>query len=253
MTLSSQLPLLVEFLGVVGVTMLLTLSPSFKKSNLGFKYPRREAILSLVLVALLAGGLWLIFTRLPLSLPQKVNKVFTFPIDQIWPYYVTAVVIALVFIIPLLGRGQPWRSAGISRQNLRPSLQLGLALAVICIFLGDKIYTLIEGINSSEINFLLAVLALGFAEEFGFRGYVQPRLSAWVGDNWGWIVTAVLFTLWHIPEQILITKATTLPALGIGLLDLLVFGLIEGWIMRKCNNIVAPALYHAFHFFVLFI
>jgi membrane protease YdiL (CAAX protease family) len=251
--INSQLILLAEFMAVIAVTMLLTLSPKFTKRPLIFKYPRREAIIAFSLVVLLAGGLWLIFTRYPLTLPEKVDGVFSFPVSGMLPYLLVAVIIGAPFAVAVLVRGQPWLSTGLGKQTLRPSLQLGLALAVVTIFLLGKIYNLIDGISTSEINFLLAMLALGFAEEFAFRGYVQPRLSAWCGERWGWIVTAFLFTLWRIPQQILVTKMVSLPDLGIGLLDLLVFSLIQGWIMRKSGNVLAPALYHAFHFWTMYL
>jgi len=250
--LTDQLSLLAELLGVVAVTMILTLSASFKIRPLAFKYPRREAVVALSLVILLAGGLWLMYTYLPVRLPS-VPRTFNYSTDQLLRQVLVALVILAPFAAALLIRGQPWRSAGLNRQTLRPSFQLGLALVVMTIFLRGKIYSLINGVSLSELLLLLAVLALGFAEEFAFRGYVQLRLSAWWGQRWGWVSTAVLFALWHLPEQILVTRTTNLLTLGINLLDLLVFGLVLGWIMRKSNNILAPALYHAIHTWVLFI
>ena len=55
--INTQLTLLAEFMAVIAVTMLLTLSPKFKKRPLIFKYPRREAIIAFSLVVLLAGRL----------------------------------------------------------------------------------------------------------------------------------------------------------------------------------------------------
>ena len=136
---------------------------------------------------------------------------------------------------------------------MRPSLQLGVALGVITIFLRGKLYSILNGLSLSEIYLLIAMLAIGFAEEFVFRGYVQPRLSGWLGERWGWVSTAVIFTLCHIPDQVLVAKITSPAALGISLLDLLIFGLVQGWVMRKSGNIVAPALYHAIHYWVMYL
>ena len=255
--LTDQLSLLAELLGVVAITMLLTLSARFKIRPLAFKYPRREALVALSLVLLLAVGLWLFYTYSPMTLPS-VPRTFTYSTDQLLRQVLVVLVILAPFAAALLIRGQPWRSAGLNRQTLRPSFQLGLALVAMTIFLRGKIYSLINGVSLSEFLLLIAVLALGFAEEFAFRGYVQPRLSAWWGERWGWVSTAILFALWNLPVQILVAcgtcpKTTDLYSLGINLLDLLVFGLVVGWIMRKSGNILAPALYHAIHTWVLFI
>jgi membrane protease YdiL (CAAX protease family) len=247
-----QLSLLAELMGVVAVTMLLGLSPRFIRRPLVFKFPRREAYVALSLVLLLGVGLWLIYTRLPVTLPT-VPTTFQFSIDQFLRQGLVALVILAPFAAALIARGQPWRSAGLGTQTLRPSLQLGVALGVITIFLRGKLYSILNGLSLSEIYLLIAMLAIGFAEEFAFRGYVQPRLSGWLGERWGWVSTAVIFTLCHIPDQVLVARITNLAALGISLLDLLVFGLVQGWVMRKSSNIVAPALYHAIHIWVMYL
>ena len=250
--LNNQLSLLAELIGVVAVTMILGLSPRFKKRPIAFKFPRREAIISLTLVLLLAGGLWLIFSRWPLDLSSAIGA----PVigsEQLLNLVLVALLILAPFVAALLIRGQPWRSAGLGSQTLSPSFQLGLALAVITIFLRGKIFNLLDGISTVQVYLLAAMLALGFAEEFAFRGYVQPRLSAWWGERAGWISAALLFALWRIPEQILVYHIQDLPFLGISLLDLLVFALVQGWIMRKCGNVVAPAIYNAIHSWVMFI
>jgi membrane protease YdiL (CAAX protease family) len=250
--LNNQLSLLAELIGVIAVAMLLGLSPRFKRRPLAFKYPRREALISLILVILLTGGLWLIFTRWTMDL-SSAAAALTFNTGQLTSLFLVALVIAGPFLVALLVRGQPWRSAGLGTKTLSPSIQLGLALAVITIFLRGKIYTLIDGISSSEVLLLAAFVMLGFAEEFAFRGYVQPRLSAWWGERVGWVSAALLYTLWRIPQQILVYHVRDPQLLAISLFDLLVFALIQGWIMRKCGNVVAPAMYNAFHSWVMFI
>ncbi len=250
--MNNQLALLAELMGVVAVTMLLGLSPRFKRRPLVFKFPRREAFVALSLSLLLAGGLWLIYARLPVTLPT-VPATFQFSIDQLLRQVLVAVVILAPFAVALIARGQPWLSAGLGRQTLRPALQLGVALAVITIFLQGKLYSILSGLTLSEGYLLIAMLAIGFAEEFAFRGYIQPRLSGWMGERWGWIATALVFTLCHIPDQVLVARPTSPAALGISLLDLLAFGLVQGWVMRKSGNIVAPGLYHAIHLWVMYL
>jgi membrane protease YdiL (CAAX protease family) len=250
--MTDQLILLVELMGVVAITMLLGMSPRFQRRPLAFQFPRREAIISFSLALVVGVGLWIIYARLPITLPS-IPKTFQFSLDQLLRQVMVAVVIALPFAAAIIIRGQPWRSAGVGKQTLRPSLQLGLALGVITIFLRGKLYSILGGLSLSEIYFLVAMLAIGFAEEFAFRGYIQPRLAGWMGERWGWIVTALIFTLCHIPGQILVAGLTTPAALGLSLLDLFVFGLVQGWIMRKSGNITASGLYYAIHLWVMYL
>jgi membrane protease YdiL (CAAX protease family) len=250
--MNDQLSLLAELIGVVAVTMLLGMSPLFKRRPLAFQFPRREVIISFSLALLVGVSLWIVYSILPVALPT-VPKTFLFSTTQLLYQGLVALIIFTPFAAALVVRGQPWRSAGLGRQTLRPSLQLGLALAVITIFLRGKLYSILGGLSISEIYLLVAVLAIGFAEEFAFRGYIQPRLSGWMGERWGWVVTALVFTLCHIPGQLLVAKTTTPAALGISLLDLLVFGLVQGWVMRKSGNILAPALFHAIHLWAMYL
>ena len=250
--MTAQLALLAELMGVVAVTMLLGISPRFRFRPLAFKYPRREALISLSLVALLAAGMWLLYSNLTVTLPAA-PRTFVYPTDQLLRQVMIALIILAPFVGALLMRGQPWRSAGLGRQTLNAGLQLGLALALITVFLRGKIYDIMGGLSGSEALLLVALLAIGFSEEFAFRGYVQPRLSSWLGDRAGWVSTAVIFVLWSIPEQVLVLKATSLAALGVNLLDLLAFALVQGWVMRKCGNILAPVLFNAIHRWAMYI
>jgi membrane protease YdiL (CAAX protease family) len=75
---------------------------------------------------------------------------------------------------------------------------------------------------------------------------VQARLTAWLGSIWGWVLTALLFTLWSVPDK-LVQWGTASPAnLALGLAAALGTGLVCGWIMNKSGNILAPWLYRAF-------
>jgi len=250
--MNDQLMLLIELMGVVGITMLLGLSPRFLRRPLAFQFPRREAIISFSLALVVGVGLWIIYARLPTTLPS-VPKTFQFSLDQLLRQLMVAVVIALPFVAAMIIRGQPWRSAGLGRQTLQPSLQLGLALGLITIFLRGKLYSILGGLSLSEIYFLVAMLAIGFAEEFAFRGFIQSRLAGWIGERWGWVITALIFTLCHIPGQVLVAGITTPAALGLSLFDLFVFGLVQGWVMRKSGNIAASGLYYAIHLWAMYL
>ena len=92
---------------------------------------------------------------------------------------------------------------------------------------------------------LWQIIAVGYAEEFFYRGYMQTRLRQVFGKArwslWGaelgapfWI-TAFLFTLGHSLVQFQWWQpAIFFPAL------------VFGWLRARTGNILAPALFHAF-------
>jgi membrane protease YdiL (CAAX protease family) len=222
-----------EYLGVVAVMMIAGLSPSLKRRRpLGFKYPMRDGRGSLSLFALILLMAFLVYIQ------------FFTPIhaDQLmWQRLVIAVIALLPFGAAMVIRGQPLRSAGWGRETIGLAFRIGLALAFLTIFLRGKIWPLIRGITPETGIALLVWLGIAAAEETIFRGYIQPRLSAWLGENYGLLATAALFGFWQLPH--LLADPTTL-VIRVGLVVLQ--GLILGWVMRKTGNVVAPFLYRAF-------
>lgn len=264
----SIFPILVEWMGVIAVTMILALSPAFKRRPLIFKYPQREGIVASVLYALLVGGLALIFTQAQWA-PTVVQGAANFhlpinwlmsglgsqalaagaksytPDDLLRQLTVSALSLA-PFALVLLVRQQPLFSTGLGQQTLRPSLTLGVALGLLTIFLRGKIYTIINSVGPTQGNYLIAMAGVGLAEEVIFRGFIQLRLTSWLGPLWGWVLTAVAFALYHIPSKLLI-EHVSLEALAFSLIIPLLFGLLQGWIMQKSGNIAGLAIYHAIH------
>jgi len=252
------LPTLIEWMGVIAVTLLLSLSPAIQRRRpVQFVYPRREGIIAIslaVLVTLLAAALFSTVLRgaaLPSdpftsSLASPENQPFTYSVAQLIQQIELSLVTVAPFLLALAIRRQPLLSAGLSRATLRPGLQVGLGLALITIFLTSKIYTIMNGLSAAEGLYLVAMLIAGLAVEFIFRGYIQLRLIGWLGETPGWLVTAALYALWYIPQK-LILEGVSLPELGLSLAYLFVFGLLLGWIMRKTGSILGPGIYHGVH------
>ena len=106
---------------------------------------------------------------------------------------------ALPFIALLFFRRQPLRSAGWGSANLRIGLLVGLALALLTIFLRNRFNDIVRGLPPEQITLLLYWLGICLLEESIFRGYIQPRLAAWLGEIPGWVLVAALFALWRLP------------------------------------------------------
>jgi membrane protease YdiL (CAAX protease family) len=161
---------------------------------------------------------------------------------------VLAALLAAPFIIALLIRRQPLLSVGLAQRLLRPSLSLGFALALMSIFLQGKLSKILFGLTTSLGYALVAALLIGLAEEFVFRGFIQLRLSGWLGDIQGWLASTGLFVLWRL--LIAVLAGASFASLGLTLLYLLAFSLLQGWMMRKCNHIAAPVIFHAVHLWI---
>jgi len=80
---------------------------------------------------------------------------------------------------------------------------------------------------------------LALAEESIFRGFIQPRLQAWLGRWVGLVLTAAMFAVWQLPAVWNAGWETILPSLGLAFAQ----GLLLGWIMDRSGHVLAPALY----------
>jgi len=214
---------------VIAVIWLAQLSKGFKPEPLGFRYPRREGYVSLGLFALVLVFAFFFYT----SVARPAD-----PTGLLWQRLTVAGISALPFILALLVRRQPPRSAGWGRAMLGPSFRLGLALAFLTIFLRGKIFSLINGVSSAELYALLAWASISLVEESIFRGYLQLRLSSWLGDRWGWLASAALFVVWQAP-YLMANPANLLVSLGLAAVQ----GLILGWLARKSGHVLAGAIY----------
>jgi membrane protease YdiL (CAAX protease family) len=230
-----------EWLGVIAVVMIAGVSPLLKKIRLlEFRYPQREANFAFSMFALINVFAYLYFSNPIFSFLRVASN--NFAGGEVAQRMLLAVICLLPFIVALIARGQPLKSVGWGRENLRAGLTVGLMLGILTIFLRGKFLTILAGITPQQASMLLVYLILAFAEETIFRGYIQPRLQSRIGQRWGWLATAALFTLWQLPGRIYILPFVSYwPVLVISLIQ----GLILGWIMQKSGHVLAPMLYRA--------
>ena len=101
---------------------------------------------------------------------------------------------------------------------------------------------LLKGVNNISLNQLVLALGIAAAEETIFRGYIQLRLSWWMGQWPGLVLTALMFALWHMPAWL-----SGPPMNTIIILVALTFaqGLILGFVMRISRSVLTPTLYRA--------
>ncbi len=245
-TLAAQVS---EWLGAIAVAWLFSLSPRLKRPPIGFKYARRDGITALMLSGLILVLAFVLQTINHATLPATIRPAPA-PVAN-YPQALLAAVIALAaFGIALVVRKQPLRSMGWARDRLMPALQMGASIAFLTIFLRNRVMDVLAGLGSPALNVLLLALGISLAEETIFRGYVQLRLSWWMGRWAGIAVTAGLFALWHVPAWLnQVPLETGLLIAGLTFIQ----GLVLGWVMSKSGHVIAPALYRAISIWMNFI
>jgi len=151
----------------------------------------------------------------------------------------TTLLMPVVLVVFLMK--EPVSSLGVHRKNLLPSFGIGLFLCLISVYHAriDMDFIL------DKIGALPLYLIIGFVEEIIFRGYLQSRLIAYLGNMKGWLFTTFFFALIHIPQNYYI-NGQDLNVSFINSMWLLPISGLLGYVMLRTGNIVAPGLFHAF-------
>ncbi len=249
MTTPEIIALLSQYLGVIAVTMLVTLNPRFKQHTpITFLFPKREAAAALIVTAgVFIIGFFIFSSPTPVPYVPLTDSIPT--LDAAKQQLLAAGAGVFLVAAALTYRRQPIRSTGWNRALLMPALQLGLAIIMIVIFLSGKLTVLMDGISEDQSNALWIITLMALAEETVFRGYIQPRLESRWGKIAGWLLASVLFALWQIPRLLGEPVNTILIGVGLGLAE----GLLAGWMMQKSQHVLAPGLYRAIAGWLMFI
>ncbi len=234
-----------EALGVIGVVLLLGLSPRLRRvPPVQFQYPRREGLLSLAL-----GGGMVALAFLMAAQPATAQEIQRGGAGGLYPALSLAALAGVLSGAALVYRRQPPRSAGWGRPLLGPALQIGVAVGLLSIFLRGMTTRLLSGVSAEAAQALLILLAIAAGEETLFRGYLQPRFAAWLGALPGWLLSAALFVLYQAPRIILLPAEKQWTGWGVTALH----SLLAGWMMMKVRHAAAPALYRAISGWLLFL
>jgi membrane protease YdiL (CAAX protease family) len=119
--------------------------------------------------------------------------------------------------------------------------------------LGLFIPGVIIGFDKALLGSVLQqIISIGVAEEVFWRGYLQARLSAWLGKYQGWVVTSLLFGFGHLVT--LWSRPGIVPEMS----DLFILaqttagGFILGLIYLRAKSIIPGAIFHVFGNIYLF-
>lgn len=112
------------------------------------------------------------------------------------------------------------------------------------------------GIAGEDATLVFALLPLIFigtifaggpiAEEWGWRGFAQPRLQAHIGPTRAGVVIGVLWALWHLPLFFVLPSATGNIPFGWYVPAVTAFGALFGWLYnRTSGSVLLSILLHA--------
>jgi len=247
MGLPDMIAFISEWLGIAAATWLLSLSRRFQKPQIGFRYARRDGLIALSLSALIIVFSFLYYTVIkPPQFPQPL-RISPAPTHDLLQALIVAAMCLAPFVVALLARQQPIRSIWWNPALLTPGIQMGIALALLTLFLRNRVMDVLGGLANPVLPSLPIAIAIALVEETIFRGYIQMRLAWWLGPWPGIFASAAIFTLWHMPAWV-----QTLPFQTVLILSGLTFGqgLVASWVMRRSGTVVAPALYRGFSIWV---
>ena len=159
---------------------------------------------------------WLFFRRESIS-------VLKWKLKKPWWFYIIAVYIPLVYIIPEIYFQQLSGFITYDFSSLSVTKELGIKIPF-----------------SALVGLVIPVLG----EELAWRGYLQDKLVNNLGQIKGIFALGLVWATWHLPELIrqenwLFTTFIFFPLICISL-SFLIF-----WAMKKCNSIWIAVIIHA--------
>jgi membrane protease YdiL (CAAX protease family) len=224
----------------------------FRRRDWPFADPKRVGIQATAVVLL---G-WVLLTVYLVSASSFVSLIEPHPSVRVYAARDIGVKLfrsVLAFgplLVFMIWRRESWASARVSKHNLYRSLLVGGILAGLIVasvlgrFGGDS-QTVLTRLTTSHLWALAYYSLTGLVEELAFRGFLQTRVSAWLGRVRGVAFVAGLMSLAHIPQRIYVSGMAFGDAI-VSSVALIPINLLFGHIMLQTENVVAPGLFHVF-------
>ncbi len=136
-----------------------------------------------------------------------------------------------------------WAVCGWRRERAGRALALGTLFAAGALLLRARPFAF-QRLFLTDTWWALATYAVvASAEETLYRGFLQGRLEAWLGQWAGYLVTALLFAALHLPARLLGGEPLA-SALTYATVQLLPMALFFGAAMLAARHTAAPTLLH---------
>jgi len=198
----------------------------------------REAWVPVVMITVILGVLWVIDS-------SGRNPFSAFP----YPYETFVILIpTITLLIPtaafLYATGGSFRSIRLSSHQLWSAALLG-AIAVIVFLVPTIVLSnrFLLGLEKASPLFLFAFAYQAACEEIFFRGFLQTRLEKLFGSLNGLLGTAIIFNLYHVPEEVFVYRLS-----GGGLMAnfslMLPASMLLGYLALRSDSLLGSSMYH---------
>lgn len=134
-----------------------------------------------------------------------------------------------------MGLRRGYRSWAVSVPYL---ILLGFAVG-LPLLVGDT-----SGIYLAPQMMLRNLVMNGFTEEFLFRGALQSRLTALVGEGWGLVLSALVFGVSHLGPMTAMVGGDWLAGLAVCIAGQAPAGLLFGLLAIRTRSLIAPTVAH---------
>jgi membrane protease YdiL (CAAX protease family) len=226
----------------------------FDLSPVQFAEPKRSALQAVLAVSISCIILTVLF--LPFHSKTEVQQTqadsisFSCGPTQVINQSFLALILIAPALIVLRKKQEPFSSAGITSLNLQGSVAIGLLIPVLGI-IGQLLFSPNTSLpslpqfaeNHAWTFFYYAIV--GYSEEFFFRGFLQTRLVAWLGNWQGWLIASTIMALFHVPQRLGVQGLSLFDSI-ISSVSLLPISFFCGFLMMRTKNILAPATFHTF-------
>lgn len=216
-------------------------------------YGRIDALFALILYSIIMS-MSLIMGKIFSLKNSSLTETYTFYASGIF----SLVSIGLVFLFCLI-RKQKLTTVGFSKSKAIRSFLMGIILILI-IFILWGIRPIISGLSIKEditlitMKIIYYLIFIAFMEELVFRGYIGTRLYGFFKNkSLSIAVVGIMFTLSHIPFQIMVSQMSLLEFISVNFSNLLnnfIHHLIRQWLYSKYNSIIAPTFLHFIENFI---
>lgn len=210
-------------------------------------YGRVDAIFALTLYIVMII-MFSIMGQLFLQRGSSLTETYVF-----WTTGIVALLlIVLVFILCYI-RKQKFVSVGFSKSNIFMSFRMGLSISAIVISIKGLLPIMLGSAVQTDIGLIIMKVVyyfvfIAFMEELVMRGYIGTRLYGYIRNKrLSIVIVGIMFSLLHIPLQIMITQMSLIEYISLNfgnLIYFIIFHFVFQWLYSKYNSIVAPTILH---------
>lgn len=220
------------------------------EAALGLAGFRWEGVPPVIGQYIIAGVMWIPALATVLTIKFVTRESFgitNLRFGPLKPYLVSALILPLVFAVTygltwLLGLGQPdWALEGLRSLMAASGADVSTMPPASTLLTVIFLSSLVLGPTVNGI--------FGFGEEFGWRGYLLPKLMP-LGKTRAYVLVGVIWGLWHAPLIIFGFNYPGYPILGVIWMCMMTTALgifINEMTLRYRSSILAGSIHGAFN------